>query len=97
MNGIYQHTLRNVSHCPSVSDFIQRTKDKCAEVCTNNIQDDGCSYHCMRDSYKTSLVEFCAKPKLLFGEINLTIHTTAIHMYSYDTLVFDLGFFNYIL
>lgn len=66
VNGIYQHTLRNVSHCPSVSDYIQRARDKCAEVCTNNIQDDGCSYHCMRDSYKTSLVEFCAKPKLLF-------------------------------
>lgn len=67
INGIYQHTLRIVSHCPSVSDYIQRGTDKCAEVCTNNIQDDGCSYHCMRDSYKTSLVEFCAKPKFLFS------------------------------
>lgn len=70
MNGIYQHTLRNVLHCPSVSDFIQRATDKCAEVCTNNTQDDDCSYHCMRDSHKTSLVEFCAKPKWLFGEIS---------------------------
>lgn len=39
-------------------------------MCTNNIQHDRCSYHCMRDSYKTSLVEFCAKPKSLFGEIS---------------------------
>lgn len=67
VHGIYQHTLRTVSHCPSVSDYIQRARDKCAEVCTNNIQHDRCSYHCMRDSYKTSLVEFCAKPKSLFG------------------------------
>nr|XP_034331297.1 uncharacterized protein LOC105330088 isoform X3 [Crassostrea gigas] len=67
VNGIYQHTLRKVSNCPtSVSDYIQRAKDKCSEVCTNSLQDDGCSYHCMRDSYKTSLVEFCAKPKVLF-------------------------------
>ncbi|XP_052709677.1 uncharacterized protein LOC128184286 [Crassostrea angulata] len=66
INGIYQHTLRTVSHCPSVSDYIQRARDRCAEVCTNSLQDDGCSYHCMRDSHKTSLVEFCAKPKLLF-------------------------------
>lgn len=64
---------------------MQRATDKCAEVCTNNIKDGSCSYHCMRDSYKTSLVEFCAKPKLLFGENlfdHLTIHTTL--KYSYD-------------
>lgn len=66
-SDIYQHTLRTVSRCPNVSDYLQRATDKCAEVCKNNIQDGGCSYHCMRDSYKTSLVEFCAKPKLLFG------------------------------
>lgn len=66
VSGIYQHTLNSVSHCPNVSEYIQRATDKCAEVCTNNTQDGGCSYHCMRDSYKTSLVEFCAKPKILF-------------------------------
>lgn len=66
VNGIYQHTLRTVPHCPNVSDYIQRATDKCAAMCTNNIQDGDCSYHCMRDSHKTSFVEFCAKPKLLF-------------------------------
>lgn len=63
---------------------MQRATQKCAELCTNNIQDGGCAYHCMRDSYKTNLVEFCAKPKLLFGEIlfdPLTIHTTLEYSY----------------
>lgn len=67
VSGIYQYTLNSVSGCPNVSEYYKRATDKCAEVCTSNIQDGICSYHCMRDSYKTGLVEFCAKPKFLFG------------------------------
>lgn len=65
-NGIYEHTLGKVLHCPNISDYIRRASDKCAEVCGNYIQDGNCSYHCMRDSSKTSFVEFCAEPISLF-------------------------------
>lgn len=52
----------------------------------------------MRDSYKTSLVEFCAKPKFLFGEISFDhSHKGKTHEYSYETFVFDLYFFYYIV
>lgn len=64
--GIYPHTLGTVLHCPNISDYIRRASDKCAEVCGNYIQDRNCAYHCMRDSSQTSLVEFCAIPRLLF-------------------------------
>lgn len=66
VHGIYQHTVGIVLHCPNISDYIRRATDKCAEVCGNYIQDGNCKYHCMRDSSRTSLVEFCANPIFLF-------------------------------
>lgn len=66
VSEIYQETLVNVSHCPNVSNYMERASEKCDVVCNKYLQYGRCSYHCMRDSYKTSLVEFCAKPKLLF-------------------------------
>lgn len=44
----------------------------CAEVCGSYMQDGNCAYHCMRDSSKTKLVEFCAKPKPFFGKNQLS-------------------------
>lgn len=64
--GIFQHTLRNVSHCPNISEYATRASDNCAKVCERYIKDRACEYHCMRDSSKRSLVEFCAKSKILF-------------------------------
>lgn len=62
VNGIFQHTLGTVSHCPNVSEYKERASDKCAGVCGT----ENCAYHCMRDSSKKILVEFCAKPVILF-------------------------------
>eukprot|EP00105_Crassostrea_gigas_P012401 XP_011428381.1 PREDICTED: uncharacterized protein LOC105328989 [Crassostrea gigas] len=45
---------------------MQTSLTKCAEVCGSYMQDGNCAYHCMRDSSKTKLVEFCAKPKPFF-------------------------------
>lgn len=64
---IYPSTLNVVSNCPSIGEYMQRSLAKCADVCGSYIQDENCAYHCMRDSSKTKLVEFCAKPKPLFG------------------------------
>lgn len=66
VSEIHLNTLETVSHCPNVSDYIRKASDKCAKVCGSYIQNGDCAYHCMRDSSKTSLVEFCAKPKVLF-------------------------------
>nr|XP_034335306.1 uncharacterized protein LOC105328989 [Crassostrea gigas] len=64
---IYPSTLNVVSNCPSIEEYVQRSLANCAVVCGSYIQDENCAYHCMRDSSKTKLVEFCAKPKPLFG------------------------------
>lgn len=63
---IYPSTLNVVSNCPSRGEYMQTSLTKCAGACGSNMQDGDCAYHCMRDSSKTKLVEFCAKPKLLF-------------------------------
>lgn len=63
---IYPSTLNVVSNCPSPREYMQRSFTKCADVCGSYMQDGNCAYHCMRDSSKTKLVEFCAKPKPLF-------------------------------
>lgn len=63
---IYQCTLDIVSRCPSPGEYKQKSIAKCAHVCGSNMQDENCGYHCMRDSSKTKLVEFCAKPEILF-------------------------------
>lgn len=66
---IYQCTLDIVSRCPSPGEYKQKSIAKCAHVCGSNMQDENCGYHCMRDSSKTKLVEFCAKPEILFCKI----------------------------
>lgn len=63
---IYQSTLDIVSTCPSPREYMQRSLAKCADVCRSYMLDGNCAYHCMRDSSKTQLVEFCAKPEILF-------------------------------
>lgn len=63
---IYKLTLKYVTHCPNISEYNQRASSVCDEVCGKNVQNENCSYHCMRDSSKTRLVEFCAKPKVFF-------------------------------
>lgn len=65
---IYPSTLNVVSNCPSRGEYNQTSLTKCAEVCGSYMQDGDCAYHCMRDSSKTKLVEFCAKPKPFFGK-----------------------------
>lgn len=65
--GIFQHTVSTVSHCPHESEYMKRASDKCAvAACGRFFQTENCAYHCMRDSSKKSLVEFCAKPVRLF-------------------------------
>lgn len=64
--GIFQHTFGTVSHCPHESEHMKRASDKCAVACGSYFQTENCAYHCMRDSSKKTLVEFCAKPVLLF-------------------------------
>lgn len=59
---IVKSTLGYVSNCPNSREHIQITN--CTDVCGRNTN---CTYHCMRDSSKTNLVEFCAEPKILFG------------------------------
>lgn len=66
LSEIYQCTLDIVSRCPSPREYIQKSIAKCAYVCESYRQDGNCAYHCMRDSSKTKLVEFCAKPEILF-------------------------------
>lgn len=66
LSDIYQSTLTEVSNCPTSFDFNERSYNRCGKVCKIHMQDGSCAYHCMRDSSKTRLVEFCAKPKLLF-------------------------------
>lgn len=66
---IYQSTLGYVSNCPSPREYMQISLEKCANVCESHMQNGDCVYHCMRDSSKTRLVEFCAKPEILFGKI----------------------------
>lgn len=64
-NEICEKTLTNVPRCPTVDEYKQRADKKCSQVCeeTNTVY----KYHCMPDSSKTHIVEFCAKPKVLFG------------------------------
>lgn len=64
--GIFQHTVSTVSHCPHESEYKKRASDICAVACGRFFQTENCAYHCMRDSSKKSLVEFCAKPVHLF-------------------------------
>nr|XP_034331439.1 uncharacterized protein LOC117690832 [Crassostrea gigas] len=64
--GIFQHTVSTVSHCPHESEYMKRASDKCAVACGRFFQTEYCAYHCMRDSSKKSLVEFCANPVRLF-------------------------------
>lgn len=66
---IYQSTLHIVSNCPSPREYMERSIAKCVDVCGSFMLDGNCAYHCMRDSSKTKLVEFCAKPEILFGKI----------------------------
>lgn len=66
---IYQSTLDIVSTCPSPREYMQKSLAKCVDVCRSYMLDENCAYHCMRDSSKTQLVEFCAKPEILFGKI----------------------------
>lgn len=66
LSEIYKHTLKKVENCPNVNEYRQMAFDKCADVCGANMQDGKCAYHCMRDSSKTNLYEFCAKPEPLF-------------------------------
>lgn len=55
-----------VSKCPNnYEELLQRSIIKCIDVCGRGFDED-CKYHCMRDSTKSTLVEFCAKPKILF-------------------------------
>lgn len=63
---IYEASLKFVSKCPYPSEYMNKTLEKCVDVCGSYIQDGNCAFHCMRESSKTRLVEFCAKPKLLF-------------------------------
>lgn len=63
---IYQASLKFVSKCPLSSEYMNKTLEKCVDVCGRYIKDGSCTYHCMRDSSKTRLVEFCARPKILF-------------------------------
>lgn len=61
-----EQTTKNVQACPTISNYNERASQTCAKACDNNLQDGNCEYHCMRDTSKTSLVEFCAEPKILF-------------------------------
>lgn len=63
---IYEASLKFVSKCPYPSEYMNKTFEKCVDVCGSYIQDGNCAFHCMRESSKTRLVEFCAKPKILF-------------------------------
>lgn len=80
--------MDTVSHCPNVSDYIRKASAKCAQVCGDYIQNGDCAYHCMRDSSKANLVEFCAKPRVLFGKKKLgqsntfktTLHSISVYL-----------------
>lgn len=63
---VHDQTKKNVQACPTIDTYNERALQTCAEACKNNLQDGNCAYHCMRDTSKTSFVEFCAKPKILF-------------------------------
>lgn len=63
---VHDQTKKNVQACPTIDAYNERALQTCAEACKNNLQDGNCAYHCMRDTSKTSFVEFCAKPKILF-------------------------------
>lgn len=64
--SIFEDTLKKVRACPTESDYGERALKTCAGCCENILQDGNCAYHCMRDTSKTSILEFCAKPKILF-------------------------------
>lgn len=64
--SIFKDTIKKVRACPTDSDYRERALKTCAGCCENILQDENCAYHCMRDTSKTSLLEFCAKPKILF-------------------------------
>lgn len=59
---IFLNTSQPVRHCPSSTEEMEIKSDQLCKTCV----EDGCEYHCMRESSKTKLMEFCAKPKILF-------------------------------
>lgn len=78
---IVKSTLGYVSKCPISREHTQIIN--CADVCGRN-----CTYHCMRDSSKTKLVEFCAIPEILFGKIK----SSFILIYTLSRDFLDLHF-----
>lgn len=64
--SIFEDTLKKVRACPTDSDYRERASKTCGGCCENILQDGNCAYHCMRDTSKTNLLEFCATPKTLF-------------------------------
>lgn len=59
---IFLNTSQPVRHCPSSTEEMEIKSDQLCKTCV----EDGCEYHCMRESSKTKLMEFCAKPKRFF-------------------------------
>lgn len=92
LSDIYQSTLTEVSNCPTSFDFNERSYNRCGKVCKIHMQDGSCAYHCMRDSSKTRLVEFCAKPKLLFSKLSLTPPPPSLehHLWIFEKIEIDL-------
>lgn len=69
LKQVSSRTVAYVSKCPSVSEYW-KSATRCNNYCGSSfIQNETCAhmYHCMRDSLKRNLVEFCAYPKILFG------------------------------
>lgn len=54
-----------VGKCPTSSEYKKITLETCADVC--GMEDGSCANHCLCDSSKARLVEWCAKPEILFG------------------------------
>ena len=63
---ICHDTLKTVSSCPSNVKEYEKASKICFSACnsTNTVY----NYHCVRNSYKTKLIEVCAVSKLLFGK-----------------------------
>ena len=63
---ICHDTLKTVSSCPSNVEEYEKASKKCVSACisTNTVY----NYHCVRNAYKTKLIEVCAVSKLLFSK-----------------------------
>lgn len=56
-----------VLSCPDATGYKHKASRKCAELPRKY------DYHCMRDTDKENLIEFCAKTEVLSGNILRTI------------------------